>query len=61
MGNVEYPPLSEVRKNLRIAWYRCPIEHTTLKELSHRSDVRGLFQAVGHLALWAATGLASYL
>jgi hypothetical protein len=24
-----FPPLAEVRKNLRIPWYRCPITNTT--------------------------------
>lgn len=55
-----YPPLSEVRENLRVEWYRCPIEHARLRELSKRSDLQGWFQAGGHLALFAATGVLSY-
>jgi fatty acid desaturase len=53
-------PLAEVRKNLRIPWYRCPIERETLRALSEPNDFRGLFQAAGHLGLWIATGVASY-
>jgi fatty acid desaturase len=55
-----FPPLADVRKNLRIPWYRCPIERQTLRELVEPSDLRGLLQAVGHLALWLATGVVSY-
>jgi fatty acid desaturase len=53
---VNYPPLAEVRKSLRVKWYRSPIEFATLRELSKRSDVQGWFQAGGHLVLWACTG-----
>ena len=60
MRQVAVPPLSEVRRNLRIGWYRCPIERAKLRELSKRSDLRGAFQAVGHLTLWAAAGVAAY-
>ena len=52
----DLPPLAEVRKSRRIRWYRCPIEPETLRELATPSDSRGLVQAVGHLATWAATG-----
>ena len=33
--------LSELRKELRIKWYRCPIEAKDLRELSKRSDPKG--------------------
>ena len=56
-----YQPLAEVRKNLRVGWYRCPIEHAKLRELSKRSDLRGWFQAGGHLVLFAGTGALVYL
>ena len=56
----ELPPLAEVRKNMRIRWYRCPIERDQLRELAEPSDMRGMFQALGHLALWLVTGLTSY-
>jgi fatty acid desaturase len=48
---------SEVCKTLNVVWYRCPIAGDKLRELSRRSDLQGLFQAVGHLALFTATGL----
>jgi fatty acid desaturase len=55
-----YPPLAEVRDTLRVEWYRCPIEHAKLRELSKRSNLQGFLQAGGHLALFAATGYLVY-
>ena len=57
-GNL--PPLAEVRRNGRIRWYRCPIDPAKLRELAEPSDSRGLFQATGHLAIWATTGIVAY-
>ena len=51
-----YPELSEVRKTLRVDWYRCPTRPGLLRELSRRSDAQGWFQAGGHLALFIFTG-----
>ncbi len=51
-----YRPLSDVRKSLRVSWYRCPIDKAKLRELSTRSDAQGWFQAGGHLALFTLTG-----
>lgn len=56
-----YQPLAEVRKTLHVKWYRCPIEHAKLRELSKRSDLQGWFQAGGHLALFVLTGTLVYL
>jgi fatty acid desaturase len=56
-----YPPLADVRKSLRVDWYRCPIEPARLRELSRRSDLQGWFQAGGHLALFALTGTLVYV
>ena len=56
-----YQPLSEVRKSLRVEWYRCPIEPAKLRELSKRSDRQGWIQAGGHLALFATTATLVYL
>ena len=53
--------MDQVRKNFRISWYRCPIEREELKELTKRSDSRGLFQALGHLALVAGTAYLVFL
>ena len=61
LDRVRQRPLSDVRRNLRIRWYRCPIERGTLRDLTEASDLRGLVQSLGHLGLWAATGLAAYL
>jgi fatty acid desaturase len=58
---VSYPPLAKVRKNLRIKWYRSPIEFAKQRELSQRSDLQGWFQAAGHLLLFALTGSLVYL
>eukprot|EP01051_Picozoa_sp_SAG22_P011248 SAG22_NODE_1065_length_5752_cov_12.512294_2_plen_412_part_00 len=55
-----YPPLAEVRKTLKVKWYRCPLEKGVLGQLSRRSDAQGLWKAGGHLALWLATGSAVY-
>ena len=52
----QYEPMDRVRKNFKVSWYRCPIEREDLQRLTKRSYVRGFFQALGHLALVAATG-----
>ena len=54
-------PLAEVRKSMRVEWYRSPIEHAKLKQLSKRSDLQGWFQAGGHVALYVLTGIVSYV
>ncbi|MDE2701729.1 MAG: fatty acid desaturase [Chloroflexota bacterium] len=59
-GDSGYKPLADVRKSLRIEWYRSPIDRTVLKELSRRSDLQGWIQAGGHLALFALTGALTY-
>ncbi len=56
----EYRPLAEVRQDLRVKWYRCPIEGSVLRELSRRSDLKGFVQAGGHVALFAASGALTY-
>ena len=53
---MSYPPLADVRKTLRVEWYRSPIPGAKLRELSRRSDLQGWFQAGGHLALFCLTG-----
>ena len=55
----EFPPLERVRRDLRVRWYRCPIEPARLRELMRRSDLQGAFQTLGHLGLWAACGAAT--
>ncbi len=56
-----YRPLAKVRQDLRVKWYRCPIEHSVLRELSRRNDLKGFAQAGGHLALFLATGALTYV
>ena len=46
-----YEPLRRVRKDLRVEWYRCPIEHAKLRELMRPSDLQGWIQAGGHLGI----------
>ena len=58
--STEFPPLEEVRENLRVEWYRCPIDHTRLRELSRRSNLQGFLQTVGHLTIFSATGLLTF-
>ena len=53
-------PMSEIRKELRIKWYRCPIDPTVLRELSKPSDLQGFQMALGHLVLWLLTGALSF-
>ena len=53
---MNYQPLDEVRKTLRVEWYRSPIPGAKLRELSRRSDRQAWFQAGGHLALFILTG-----
>ena len=55
-----YAPLNDVRRTMRVRWYRSPIDPAVLRRLMQRSDLRGAFQAVGHLALAAATGVLTY-
>lgn len=53
-------PLKEVRRDLRVSWYRCPIERSKLRELSKRSDWKGWIQAGGHLLLLVGTGTLTF-
>ena len=53
---MSYRPLADVRKDLRVEWYRCPVDGAKLRELSRRSDLQGWFQAGGHLALFLTDG-----
>ena len=57
---MSYRPLADVRKDLRVEWYRCPVDGAKLRELSRRSDLQGWFQAGGHLALFLLTGAVTY-
>ena len=52
---VERSPLNEVTRTKRVRWYRSPIEPQELRRLMQRSDLQGWVQALGNLALLAAT------
>jgi len=54
-----YPPLAQVRQSLRVKWYRCPVEHQKLRELSARSDKQGWIQLGGHLGTYLALAILS--
>lgn len=47
-------------EQVRISWYRTPIDKDVLKSLTARSDLRGLLHAGGHLLLVVATGALAY-
>ncbi len=55
------PPLADVRKSLKVKWYRCPIDGPKLRAFTKRSDAQGWFQAGGHLLLFVLTGTITYL
>ena len=57
---INYQPLSEVRKTLKVKWYRTKIDRKKLKVLSTRSDTKAWIQAGGHLALYLFTGLLTF-
>lgn len=57
----DFPPMAQVRKTLKIDWYRCPIDKKVLSALVKKSDLKGLLQAAGHLGLWLITGVTSLM
>lgn len=57
---VDWRPLNEVRADLQVQWYRCPVGKGKLKALMTPNDGAGLVQTGGHLALWCATGYATW-
>ena len=59
MKNGGCEPLQKARKDLKVAWYRCPIEHSRLRELMRPSDLQGWLQAGGHLGVAILTGAAT--
>ncbi len=56
-----YQPLSEIRKNLKVQWYRSPLDPAKFRELSERTDLQGWFQAGGHFCLFLVTGVLVFL
>ncbi len=58
---MSYRPLSEVRKDLRVEWYRSPVDRSKLRGLSKRSDLQAWVQAGGHLLLLIGTFALTFL
>ena len=56
----DYPPLDEVRRTMRVRWYRSPIDPRVLRGLMQRSDLKGWFQSLGPLLLLAASGALTW-
>ncbi len=56
-----FPPLSEVRNNLKPQWYRSKIDPDKFRKFSKKSDHKGFLQAGGHFGLFCITGLSVYL
>ena len=56
-----FPPLSEVRNNLKPQWYRSKMDPDKFRKFSKRSNFKGFIQAGGHLGLFCITGLVVYL
>lgn len=46
--------------NVRVDWYRTPLDKKVLAELNQKSDWKGLAQALGHAGLICATGLSVF-
>jgi fatty acid desaturase len=52
--------MSQDNSTQKINWYRTPIDRALLNALNHRSDARGLLQALGHLGVIAFTSAAAF-
>ena len=53
--------LVEVRKRLRVPWYRSPIDKSTLWALMERSDLKGFAQTLTHIGLVVIMGALAAL
>ena len=56
-----FPPLSEVRNNLKPQWYRSKMDPDRFRRFSKRNNYKGFVQAGGHLGLFCITGLSVFL
>jgi len=57
LPDIKLAPMREVSKTLQIRWYRCPVDKQMFRRLMMPSNSRGLFLALGHLGLWATSGI----
>ena len=55
-----FPPLSEVRNNLKPQWYRSKMDPDKFRDFSKRSNYKGFVQAGGHFGLFCISGLLVY-
>ena len=51
------PPLADVRRTLRVKWYRSPIDPGLLRQLMQRNDLQGWWQALGVIGYMTGTAL----
>ena len=49
-----------LQKEIKITWYRSPIDRAVMSQLMKKSDARGLLQAGLHLGLFAGTAALAY-
>lgn len=57
---MSYQPLSEVRKTLKVKWYRSPLDPETRRMLNERSDAQGWIQSGGQLLIFILLGALVY-
>jgi len=55
-----FPPLSEVRNNLKPQWYRSKMDPDKFRKFSKRNNYKGFVQAGGHFGLFCITGMSVY-
>jgi len=48
---------ADISRAKRIDWYRSPMDRAILRSITRRSNIRGGFQAFGHLGLLTGTGI----
>ncbi len=54
--------LAETRRSTpAVDWYRTPLDRAVLKDLTRRSDLRGLLQSGGFLLMFLSTSVGSWL
>src|ERR1700761_5727525 len=52
---------SVLSEQVRINWYRTPVDKETMSRLMQKSDAKGLCQCLLHLALFSLTATVTYL
>jgi fatty acid desaturase len=60
MHNIDLLKGIVVSADEKINWYRTPIAKERLRELTQKSDVRGLIQITAHLGLFATTAAIAF-